>query len=139
MRKENGCYRNNLLSPNITTHVCQRSLPRSSVLKGEKGSLETSKAAHTPDTEALTSWTTLHRSSSTTAEDLGLLRIDRMWGAWVAQLVKRLPSAQVMVPGSWDRAPHRAPCSAGSLLLPPPLPATLPTCALSLSLCQINK
>ena len=30
-------------------------------------------------------------------------------GAWVAQLVKPLPSAQVMIPESWDRAPHRAP------------------------------
>ena len=26
---------------------------------------------------------------------------------WVAQSVKPLPSAQVMIPGSWDRAPHR--------------------------------
>jgi len=55
----------------------------------------------------------------------------------VAQLVKRLPSAQVMIPGSWDRAPHWAPCSAESLLLPFPLPAALPTCALCL--CQIKK
>jgi len=39
-------------------------------------------------------------------------------GAWVAQLVGRLPSAQVMVLESRDRVPHRAPCSAGSLLLP---------------------
>ena len=55
-------------------------------------------------------------------------------GAWVAQWVKPLPSAQVMISGSWDRVPHRAPCSAGSLL--PPLlslPASLPTCDLSLS------
>jgi len=54
------------------------------------------------------------------------------WGAWVAQLVGRLPSAQVMIPGSWDQAPHRAPCSAGSLLLP--LPLLLPLLVLSLSL-----
>uniref|UniRef100_A0A8C7AWE2 RRM domain-containing protein n=1 Tax=Neovison vison TaxID=452646 RepID=A0A8C7AWE2_NEOVI len=27
-----------------------------------------------------------------------------------------LPSAQVMISGSWDRAPHQALCSAGSLL-----------------------
>jgi len=52
-------------------------------------------------------------------------------------VVERLPSAQVMVPGSWDRAPHRAPCSAGSLLLP--LPLLLPLLMLSLSLSQINK
>uniref|UniRef100_A0A452RZK8 C2H2-type domain-containing protein n=1 Tax=Ursus americanus TaxID=9643 RepID=A0A452RZK8_URSAM len=36
-----------------------------------------------------------------------------------------------MVPGSWDRAPHPAPCLAGSLLLPLPLPAASPACALS--------
>ena len=39
-------------------------------------------------------------------------------GAWVAQLVKCLPSAQVIVPGSWDGAPNMAPCSVESLLLP---------------------
>ena len=50
--------------------------------------------------------------------------------AWVAQLVKQLPLAQVMIPASWDRVPHRAPCSAGSLLLP--LPGSLSACAHSL-------
>ena len=30
-------------------------------------------------------------------------------GAWVAQSVKHLPWAQVMIPGSWNRAPCRAP------------------------------
>ena len=40
------------------------------------------------------------------------------WGTWVAQAVKPLPSAQVMIKGSWDRAQHQAPCSAESLLLP---------------------
>ena len=55
-------------------------------------------------------------------------------------VVKRLPSAQVMIPGSWDRAPHRAPCSEGSLLLPLPLPLLVFPLSLSLSLCQkINK
>ena len=39
-------------------------------------------------------------------------------GAWVAQWVKPLPSAHVMVSGSWDRALHQAFCSAGSLLPP---------------------
>ena len=48
-------------------------------------------------------------------------------GAWVAQWVKPLPSAQVMISGSWDRGPHRALCSAGSLLPPLSLPASLPT------------
>ena len=38
--------------------------------------------------------------------------------AWVAQLVKHLPSAQVMIPRSWNQALGRAPCSVGSLLLP---------------------
>ena len=27
-------------------------------------------------------------------------------GAWVAQSVKHLPLAQVMISGSWDQAPH---------------------------------
>ena len=52
-------------------------------------------------------------------------------GTWVAQLVKRLPSAQVMFSGSWNRAPHQAPRSVQSLLLP--LPATPLACALCLS------
>jgi len=51
--------------------------------------------------------------------------------AWVAQSVKRLPLAQVMIPESWDQVPHWAPCSGGSLLLP--LPAAPPACALSLT------
>ena len=61
--------------------------------------------------------------------------------AWVAQLVKQLPSAQVMIPASWDRVPHQAPCSAGSLLLPLTLPSTLSAYArsLSLSLSLTNK
>ena len=53
------------------------------------------------------------------------------WDAWVTQSVKHLPLAQVMIPGSWDRALHGAPCLAGSLLLP--LPACPPACALSLT------
>ena len=53
----------------------------------------------------------------------------------MAPLVKRLPSAQIMILGSWDRVLCRAPCSVGSLLLPPPLLLPLPV----LSLCQINK
>ena len=61
------------------------------------------------------------------------------WDTWVAQLVKRLPSAQVMIPASWDRVPHRAPCSAGSLLLPLPLPAILSACARSLPLSLSDK
>ena len=53
-------------------------------------------------------------------------------GAWVAQSVKHLPSAQLIITGSWDRAHHRAPCSVGSLLLP--LPLLLPLLVLALSL-----
>ena len=40
-------------------------------------------------------------------------------------------------PGSRDLAPHRAPCSAESLLLPLPLPQLV--LCLSFSLCQIKK
>ena len=60
----------------------------------------------------------------------------RRRGAWVAQLVKCLPSAQVMISGSWDRA-----LLSGSLLseesasLSPS--ATSPAHAFFLS--QINK
>ena len=57
-----------------------------------------------------------------------------MRGAWVAQWVKPLPLAQVMISGSWDQAPHWTLCSAGILLLPLSLPGSLPTCDLSLSL-----
>jgi len=60
-------------------------------------------------------------------------------GAWVAQLVKGLPLAQVMIPGSGDRAPSPDVCSAGSLLVPLPLPAAPPACARALSLSLSNK
>ena len=42
-------------------------------------------------------------------------------------VVEHLPSAQVVIPGFWDGAPHQAPCSAGSLLLllSMPLPSFL--------------
>ena len=64
-------------------------------------------------------------------------------GALVAQLVKCLLSAQVMISGSWDRALRRAPCSLGSLLLPLSLPAAPPACtliySLSLSVKEVNK
>ena len=52
-------------------------------------------------------------------------------GSWVAQLVKHLLPAQIMISGSWDWAPHWALCSVESLLLPLPLPATSPACARS--------
>ena len=46
-----------------------------------------------------------------------------------------------MILGSWDRALHLAPCSAGTLFLPVPLPLPLLmlSLSLSLSLSQINK
>jgi len=48
---------------------------------------------------------------------------------------KHLPSAQVMIPGSWVQVSHPAPCSTGSLLLPLPLPLHLRlACVLSLCL-----
>lgn len=53
-------------------------------------------------------------------------------GNWVAKSVKSLPSAQVMMSGAWDRALQRAPCSEGSLPLPP-LPYPTPPLVLTLS------
>ena len=50
---------------------------------------------------------------------------------WFSQLC--LPSAQVMIPGSRDWAPHQAPCSVGSLFLTLPL-SLPPACVLSLAL-----
>ena len=55
-------------------------------------------------------------------------------GAWVAQSVKQLPSARVMIPGFQDGAPHQAPCSVGDLFLPLPLPFPLFMLSLLLSL-----
>ena len=53
--------------------------------------------------------------------------------ARVAQAVKHPPSAQVVIPGSWDWAPHWASCSPESLLLPLPLLLLLLVLSLSLS------
>ena len=39
-------------------------------------------------------------------------------GTWVAQPLKCLPSAQVVISESWNGVPPQAPRSAGSLLLP---------------------
>ena len=33
----------------------------------------------------------------------------RVWGHLNGSVVKHLPLAQVMIPGSWDRVPHWAP------------------------------
>ena len=53
----------------------------------------------------------------------------------MAQLVKRLTSAQIMISGSWDQARHQAPASPGAPASPSaPLPAHAHVRALSLSL-----
>ena len=59
----------------------------------------------------------------------------------MAQLVKHLPLAQVMVSGSWDQALCQTSFSAGSLLLPLhlPHPQLMLSLSFSLSLSQINK
>ena len=60
--------------------------------------------------------------------------------AWVAQSVKRLPLARVIIPRSSDGAPHEASCSAGSLPLTLPLPTPhLYSLSLAHSLSQINE
>ena len=56
-----------------------------------------------------------------------------LWDSWVAQVVERLPSAQVMMLGSWDRAPHQGPCMEKSLLISLPLPFPLLVVFVSLS------
>ena len=61
------------------------------------------------------------------------------WGAWVAQWVKRLPWAQVMILESRNRVLHWAPCSAGSRLLPLSLLLPLAVLLLTFLLSQINK
>ena len=63
------------------------------------------------------------------------LNIYKFLGTWVAQSAMHLPLAQVLIPESWNRAPGQAPSSAGSLLLPPPLPLSIAR-ALSLSFSQ---
>ena len=51
----------------------------------------------------------------------------------MAQMVKHLPLAQVIIPGSWDRALRQALWSVGNLLLPLPTPPPTSTLSLSLS------
>ena len=69
---------------------------------------------------------------------VGLICVESdLRGTWVAQSVRHLPSAQVMIAGSWDGVLRWALCSMGSLLLPLPLP--LPLLVLPFSLFQINE
>ena len=65
------------------------------------------------------------------------LKIISSRGAWVAQMVKLLPLAQVMIPESRDRVPHRAPSCMESLLLPLTFSSLM--LSLTVSLSQINK
>ena len=60
----------------------------------------------------------------------------RTWDAWVAQSVKHLPLAQVMISRSWDQIPCQDPGSEGILLLLLPLllPLLILSCACALSL-----
>ena len=53
------------------------------------------------------------------------MKTEDSWNAWVAQLVKHLCLAGVMILGSWDPTLRQALCSSGSLLLPLPLPLPL--------------
>ena len=82
----------------------------------------------------------LAKERGTQVEEITKASWKGLW-LWVAQSVKCLPSAQVMISGSWDQALHQAPCSAGSLLLLLPLPLLVLSLSLSLSLShsQINK
>ena len=61
-------------------------------------------------------------------------------GAWVAQSVKPLTSAQVMISCSWVRAPRRALCSepGGCFGFCLPLSLALPLFARAFSLSKIN-
>ena len=69
-----------------------------------------------------------------TADDTNSRTISEELGHLDGSVVERLPSAQVVVQGSKDRVPRRAPCR--SLLLS--LPASLPL-SISVSHEQINK
>ena len=52
----------------------------------------------------------------------------------MVQSAKHLASDQVLILGSWDRAPHQALCSVRSLLFPLPPLLPLPLLMLSFTL-----
>ena len=58
------------------------------------------------------------------------------WGAWVAQSVEHLPSAQVVIPGSWDQVPHWVPCGGASAYVS--FPSSYVSASLSLSVSLMN-
>ena len=64
------------------------------------------------------------------------IKKSKIQGAWVAQLIKCLPSAQVMIPGSWDGALLWASCSGQPAS---PFPFAPPPAVPSQDLFQINK
>ena len=68
----------------------------------------------------------------TWAKDRGILKCVSS-GAWVAQWVGPLPSAQVMISGSWDRVPHRALSAQQGASFPSSLSACLSVYLWSLS------
>jgi len=74
-----------------------------------------------------------------TALSTDFLEDKEHWGIWVAQLVKRPPSARVTIPGSRDRAPCKDPCLSGSPPLPLPLTLLLLLLMLLLPVSLSNK
>ena len=57
---------------------------------------------------------------------VNLFKKYKLWDAWVAQGLS-LPSAQVIIPESWNRVPHWAPCRE------PASPSACVTASLSVS------
>ena len=68
---------------------------------------------------------------------LSAMKEKEIRGTWVAQSVKWLPSAQIMISGSWDQAPIGPPAQQGVCFSS--LSASSPLLVLMLSLSQINK
>ena len=57
-----------------------------------------------------------------------MVRNETAWGRLAGSAVECLPSAQVVIPGSWDRVPHRAPCKE------PPSPSACVSASVCVSL-----
>ncbi|XP_077916718.1 twisted gastrulation protein homolog 1 isoform X2 [Halichoerus grypus] len=97
-------------------HVAFSQLHMAAGRSSEKKRRESTQCCGDPDSEL--TWCHFHHILRIKV----VLKIDTIPGRLGGSVVKRLPSAQVMIPESWDRAPHQAPCSAGGLLLLLPLP-----------------